>query len=54
MQQLIQDFGNLLAEPFVGDVDLKHLFLIVGVVIIFAAVWFFIIQHMQSAAEEIL
>lgn len=54
MQQLLSDLGDMLAEPFVGEVDLTHLFLIVGAIIIFAAVWFFIIQHMQQAAEEIL
>lgn len=54
MQALIEDLGNVLSEPFVGSVDLKQLFLIVGAVIVFAAVWFFVLQHMKSAAEEII
>jgi hypothetical protein len=44
----------MLTAPFVGDVDLVQLFLIVGLVIVFAAVWFLVIQHITLAAEEIL
>lgn len=43
----------LLKAPFVGQLDLLHLFLIVGLVLIFAAAWVFILNHIRLAASEI-
>jgi hypothetical protein len=54
MQQLIEDIGAMLSAPFVGDVDLVQLFLIVGLVIVFAAIWFLVLQHILYAAEEVV
>jgi hypothetical protein len=54
MQQLISDIGAMLSAPFVGDVDLIQLFLIVGLVIVFAAIWFLVLQHIALAGEELI
>jgi hypothetical protein len=44
-------FDNLIAmlkAPFVGDLDLWHLFLLVGVVLIFAMVWAVILHYART------
>jgi hypothetical protein len=48
-----QDILDMLTTPFVGSLDLEHLFLLVGLVILFTALWIIILGHIQSAAEEI-
>lgn len=53
MQQLAADIGAILKAPFVGQLDLIHLFLIVGLVLIFAASWVFILNHIRIAAEAV-
>jgi hypothetical protein len=54
MQNLINDIVAIVKAPFIGELDLTHLFLIVGVVIIFAAAWVFILNHIKLAAAEVL
>lgn len=43
----------ILKAPFVGQLDLAHLFLIVGLVLIFATAWAFILNHIRLAAQEV-
>jgi hypothetical protein len=43
----------MLSAPFVGSLDLEHLFLLVGIVILFAAIWALILNHVRMAAEEV-
>ena len=38
----------MLKAPFVGDLDLWHLFLLVGVTLIFAAVWAVILHRFRT------
>lgn len=52
MKKLIDDVTAILKAPFVGQLDLIHLFLIVGLVMIFAAAWAFILGHIRMAATE--
>lgn len=54
MQQLISDITAMLTAPFIGEVDLVQLFLIVGLVIVFATLWILILQHVALAAEELV
>lgn len=54
MQNLINDVTAVLKAPFTGKLDLLHLFLIVGLVIIFAAAWVFILNHVKLAAAEVV
>jgi hypothetical protein len=53
MRKLYDDIVAMLRAPFVGQLDLLHLFLIVGLVLIFAAAWFFILNHIKIAAAEV-
>lgn len=50
--QIWNDILDLLTAPFVGQLDLAHLFLLVGVVILFALIWVFILNHIRLAAME--
>ena len=43
---------NMLSAPFVGELDLAHLFLLVGVVLVFVAIWVLILNHVRLAAME--
>lgn len=52
MRKLWDDITGLLKAPFIGELDLMHLFLVVGVVLIFAGAWFFILNHIKLAAAE--
>lgn len=54
MKKLLDDVMGILKAPFVGQLDLSHLFLIVGVVIIFAGAWFMILRHVRLAASEVV
>lgn len=52
--QLFDDMSDMLKQPFVGDLDLKHLFLLVGVVLVFIIVWGVILHYMKAVAQEVL
>lgn len=43
---------ELVEEPFVGDLDLLHLFLLVGVVLFFIALWAIILHYVRLTAME--
>lgn len=53
MKQLYDDIVAILKAPFVGQLDLLHLFLLVGLVLIFAAAWAFILNHIKIAGMEV-
>ena len=53
MAQLWDDIKAILTAPFVGDLDLVHLFLLVGLVLVFIAAWVMVLGHIQSAAAEL-
>lgn len=50
---LLNGMADLLTTPFVGELDLEHLFLLVGLVILFIMAWGFILNHIKMAAQEI-
>lgn len=52
--QLWQDVMNILKEPFAGDLDIIHLFLLIGLVLVFIAVWVIILHHIRTAGLEIV
>jgi hypothetical protein len=54
MNEIFGDIVAILKAPFSGELDLLHLFLIVGLVIIFAAAWVFILNHVRMAAADIV
>jgi len=53
MTNLWQDMLNILKAPVAGSLDVKHLFLLIGIVLVMIAAWLMILQHVRSAAEEI-
>lgn len=53
MKKLWDDILGILKAPFVGQLDLISLFLVTGVVIIFAGLWFIMIHHMRLLASEV-
>jgi hypothetical protein len=54
MQNLWNDITNILTAPFIGDLDVMQLFLLVGLVIVFAALWSFVLFHIRIAAETVI
>lgn len=52
--QLLSDIGEFVTEPFVADLDLLHLFLLVGLVLVFALAWGLILGHMKAATSAAL
>jgi hypothetical protein len=52
--QMLDDISDILKAPFVGNLDIKHLFLLVGLVIIFIVAWIFVLEHIRSAAMEVI
>ena len=48
---LLDGITKILAAPIVGDLDLMHLFLLVGVVIVAIGVWLLILHSLTDAAE---
>lgn len=44
---------DMLKAPFVGELDLFHLFLLVGAVLLFIALWVLILNHVRLAAAEL-
>lgn len=54
MRDTFEKLLAMLKAPFVGDLDLWHLFLLVGVVLIFAAIWAIILQYAKTANIPII
>lgn len=46
------DVWNLVKTPFVGDLDLLHLFMLVGIVLIFIALWVMVFNVTIRIAQE--
>lgn len=51
--KLADDIEDLVKAPFVGSLDIAHLFLLVGIVIVFCGLWLFILEHLRSAMMEV-
>jgi hypothetical protein len=52
--QLWEDMVSILKAPFVADLDLVHLFLLVGLVLVFVAAWSIILSYVRDAATEVI
>lgn len=49
------DVKAVIAAPFGGDeIDMTHLFLLVGMILIFISAWLLILKHVRDAAMEIV
>lgn len=53
MASIWTDIKDTLTAPFVGELDLAHLFLLIGVILIFILLWMLVINHIAIAAAEI-
>ncbi len=53
MQQLWSDVLAILQAPFVGELDLIHLFLLVGVILIMITAWLLVLNYVRLAALEL-
>lgn len=45
---------NIVTEPLTEKLDLKHLFILTGIVMVFTGVWAFILAYIRSAAMELV
>jgi hypothetical protein len=54
MTKLWSDIRDILTAPFVGELDITHLFLLVGLVLLALVIWGFILNHIRMAAAEVL
>lgn len=53
MRKIWDDIKTLLTAPIAGQVDIIHLWLLVGIVLLSLVVWGFILRHVKLAAQEI-
>lgn len=51
--QLWDDVTGILKAPVVGELDVKHLFLLIGLIIVIIIAWVMILRTFSAAAEEI-
>jgi hypothetical protein len=45
---------NVIAEPLADKIDLKHLFILTGIIMVFTGLWAFILAYIKSAAMELV
>jgi len=48
---LFDKISAILAAPVVGNLDIGHLFLLVGVLLVFFTVWVLILHFIATTAE---
>ena len=51
---IIKGVQDLVSAPLSEKLDLKYLFLLTGLVMIFTALWGFILAHIKAAAMEVI
>lgn len=44
---------DTLTAPFVGELDMIHLFILIGFILVAIAIWMLVINHIAIAAAEI-
>ena len=54
MTKIWDDILNILRAPLAGNLDITHLFLLVGLVLVMIAAWILVLDHIRSAASEIV
>ncbi len=52
--QFADDMQGVATAPFAQELDVVHLFLLVGIVMVCIIAWGFILNHVKMAATEIL
>lgn len=51
---IFENMADVLKQPVTDDLDLGHLFLIVGLVIVFIAIWVFVLKVAKGAVTEVV
>jgi len=51
---LLDQVKNIVSDPLTEKLDLKHLFLLTGIIMVFTGLWAFILVHIKSAAMELV
>lgn len=51
---ILENMAGVLKQPITDDLDLGHLFLVVGLVIVFIAVWVFVLKVAKGAITEVV
>jgi len=54
MQNLVDSIGTFLTEPFSEDLDVFTLFLLVGLVLIFAMLWGVMLEAFRRAGSAVV
>ena len=54
LSNVIDDIRGFVEQPFKEPLNLTHLFLIVGVVLVMVVMWNLILFHIRIAAEELV
>ncbi len=52
--KIFQDIKDVAAAPFSEELDLWHLFLLIGIILVFIMAWLFVIAHMREAGKAVL
>lgn len=51
---IADDVREVVQAPFKQRLDIPHLFLVTGLVLVFVMMWVFILHHIKTAAIEVL
>lgn len=51
---IVDDVRNMISEPLADKIDLKHLFVVTGIIMVFTGIWAFILAYIRSAAMELV
>jgi len=54
MSKLWNDIKNILSAPLTNELDITHVFLLTGLILVFIAAWIMILGHIRAAAMEVL
>lgn len=54
MGKIWADIQAILTHPVTDDLDMTHLFLLVGLILVMIAAWIFILKHIEAATIEVI
>lgn len=52
--KIFQDIKDVASAPFSEELDLYHLFLLIGIILVFVMAWLFIIAHIREGGRAVL
>lgn len=54
MQEIWSNILATLKAPLTEDLDIIHLFMLTGLILVFIAAWLMILSHIRTAASEVV